>query len=956
MTRLVPCCVRRRAATWSVPCDTLPHGCGPQGGGTFYSMDASASDNNESASERFLPPPTQRWQPTVRDASSGLVPGLMASEVCPSSEDVLNTAHSARWSTWADPDYKPHAGAWRVDGTRSDAMRERDASCSDGCWMHACANNASAPCCVRRFAANYSVACEELPHGCGADAPDVGGDGVEDLGMLGTPLLRPQARCPSFGDVANTREALREKLWGDGTHQNTIYNLVIRGSRYAEGAFKHGLHCFDGCAMHAQGCLAHRLPCCVRRMRVVEWSVPCRELRYGCGNESAGGADVEASGSNGSAAPLEHRARMNRRRRRNELMAAFAEHAYIGATQSHFGRGFRPEASDGRLGPLNYSVQDWNALPTLVPSSVCPSAKDVLNTPLIWRRQLWHDVDGKDDCALRPCENGDAPCTVRRMRVVAWPVACDELPLGCADQCAEHATAAAHAAAKRHRRVKQWSLRRGRHPPLTSDAKEPQHVVDEREDEPEQFSGPWLRARFGRDAESNMLALGRRLLYIVFLLIAAFVCCGISVTCLCSAACELVTPTTRPAPASPARASAASGHHHPRLGRCFRHKRVAYWLVVLALWAIVSSACIWYVRRASLRQGSRAARAASAACTEPGPLASAVAGGSGGDVDARAAVTPSGTRPQAQLPPGANVQQQHTLIAPPPPAPLPRRPPPATCTVRGDESVRVALCMYGPAHALDLTMSGLREHLIAPVRANGDALDVMVHAIVANDASSEAALDDDDDEAQGALPSWQGFVSESACRFALDDQRRVDARRVGIWSRTRGEWTASHLASKAKQVARRVAAARERARRRTRGDARGDDHDGGREAAAAAAEEEEEIRNVFRACYSMGEAARLALAHEHAAGFVYTHLIAARLDVAVLSPLQWRPHVRDAALPRSRAPNPPAHSDRCASLHLADGAHPAVRRRAQLWPPRRRRRYLCIRPPQRDAHLHGVTL
>ena len=49
------------------------------------------------------------------------------------------------------------------------------------------------------------------------------------------------------------------------------------------------------------------------------------------------------------------------------------------------------------------------------------------------------------------------------------------------------------------------------------------------------------------------------------------------------------------------------------------------------------------------------------------------------------------------------------------------------------------------------------------------------------------------------------------------------------------------------------------------------------------------ILNVFRAYYSLGEVSRLARAHERERGFLYTHVISARPDVAVLSPVRFRP-------------------------------------------------------------------
>ena len=185
-------------------------------------------------------------------ADQGVItmPQLVASGACPSREDVTSTPFDARWKLWAEEDQR---------------------TCSEGCRLHwfRTAKVIVAPRCVKRKRARWSVPCRALPSGCYSAHSELVQKGaiVEDIGMLSVPTLAASARCPAFDDVANTKPLLRNKLWHDGTT--------------ADG--RH-LECADGCMvdLEVERCRAMGVPCCVRRLHVVAWSVPCHMLRHGC--------------------------------------------------------------------------------------------------------------------------------------------------------------------------------------------------------------------------------------------------------------------------------------------------------------------------------------------------------------------------------------------------------------------------------------------------------------------------------------------------------------------------------------------------------------------------------------------------------------------------------------------------------------------------------------------------
>ena len=196
-----------------------------------------------------------RWESDVGSANSSRLPlSVRPSERCPTRADVLNTALASRWNIWDD-----------------------GPECIDGCFLSQCdaMGQPIAPCCVKRLTADWPEPCDRMPHGCSRPSASLlarKGVVVGDVGKLSTPETVPSSKCPYRGDVANTRPRDRWRIWHDGSPPG-----------------KMGKSCTDGCAL--QNCNHGQLnPCCVRRLRVVKWPVPCEQLRFGC--NAASGRDA----------------------------------------------------------------------------------------------------------------------------------------------------------------------------------------------------------------------------------------------------------------------------------------------------------------------------------------------------------------------------------------------------------------------------------------------------------------------------------------------------------------------------------------------------------------------------------------------------------------------------------------------------------------------------------------
>ena len=323
LMRLVPCCVKRRAAVWTSNCSTLPRGCSGVplsrvGGGSWFAPRALA----------------------MRDTTGTEMPILSPSGSCPTREDVLNTPYHARWRLWADGDGQLNT--------------EAELACAEGCNLHWCMGGRQAPCCVKRLKATWNVTCEELPKGCHNPEVAKRGGYVEDLwkvhGRLATPTLERTSSCPSFTDIENTQRDELVRLWGDGSDSRVSTFPWIDGTR-----------CAEGCAM-SKDCYNLGLPCCVKRMRVVSWPIACSQLRHGC--EYASALD-----STSNAPSLDASATSN--------LTGGTPHANSSA---HPNKAVALEVSLGVYGPTGSAIYDHHAVPTLEVSSECPSMVEIMNT------------------------------------------------------------------------------------------------------------------------------------------------------------------------------------------------------------------------------------------------------------------------------------------------------------------------------------------------------------------------------------------------------------------------------------------------------------------------------------------------------------------------------------------------------------------------------------------------
>jgi len=144
---LAPCCVRRLAARWSIPCERLPQGCPsqrPRAKAEYVVVD-------------------DKWR----------IPTIQPSSECPTREDVINTAPLVRNDMW------------------------NDASCSQGCRLLSCSASILTPACVRRQRAIFPRPCTQLPHGCNKHSrcdvvDDSAADGIDSTagGIIETAAMR----------------------------------------------------------------------------------------------------------------------------------------------------------------------------------------------------------------------------------------------------------------------------------------------------------------------------------------------------------------------------------------------------------------------------------------------------------------------------------------------------------------------------------------------------------------------------------------------------------------------------------------------------------------------------------------------------------------------------------------------------------------------------------------------
>ena len=335
---------------------------------------------------------------------------------CPAWEDVLNTPRDKRWILW-------EAG-------------KTAKQCPSGCGLRNCRNNRNAPCCVKRLEASWPVDCELLPYGCSRRHKDLV-PGHVVLDQHAVPKLSRSKRCPAWEDIVNTANGSRWHMWeaGPSTKQ-----------------------CPSGCGL--KGCNHGRnAPCCVKRLEA-SWPMQCGLLPHGCpriGSNLIPGHYVFDQHAVPAVAPSD-----TCPTREDVLNTAVSKRWEIWTDESCLDACRFVWCDEGRLAPccvkrllptfqvdcafLPHGCFDPNstlamqgvvvrdlrteAMPTLVPSTRCPSREDVMNTAGAVRQSLWDDPNCEAGCALGGCTGTNAPCCVKRM-LATWAVDCESQDYGC---------------------------------------------------------------------------------------------------------------------------------------------------------------------------------------------------------------------------------------------------------------------------------------------------------------------------------------------------------------------------------------------------------------------------------------------------------------------------------------------------------------------------------------------
>merc|ERR1711920_144589 len=165
--------------------------------------------------------------------------------------------------------------------------------------------------------------------------------------------------------------------------------------------------------------------------------------------------------------------------------------------------------------------------------------------------------------------------------------------------------------------------------------------------------------------------------------------------------------------------------------------------------------------------------------------------------------------------------------------------------VSGDSGSAIAVCFYGLIRNIGHTLAALQMNLLAPLRKVGPS-DVFIHSLIAErSGSTRYPTAGEADVTINPLD----YEALQPCRFQVEDQDEVDAD-LNI--------SVDELSEAKKKV---------RLSRYT----------------------VESYANVMRAKYSMWRATRLVLVHEAERRFKYLHIVVARPDTAITSPLQWQP-------------------------------------------------------------------
>lgn len=194
--------------------------------------------------------------------------------------------------------------------------------------------------------------------------------------------------------------------------------------------------------------------------------------------------------------------------------------------------------------------------------------------------------------------------------------------------------------------------------------------------------------------------------------------------------------------------------------------------------------------------------------------------------------------------------------------------------VSGDSRSAIAVCFYGLIRNIGHTLAALQMNLLAPLRKVGPS-DVFIHSLIAErSGSTRYPTAGEADVTINPLD----YEALQPCRFQVEDQDEVDAD-LNISERSAASFRMSSDISVADAIG-------------TNGSLPNisvDELSEAKKKVRLSRYTVESYANVMRAKYSMWRATRLVLVHEAERRFKYMHIVVARPDTAITSPLQWQP-------------------------------------------------------------------
>ena len=196
---------------------------------------------------------------------------------------------------------------------------------------------------------------------------------------------------------------------------------------------------------------------------------------------------------------------------------------------------------------------------------------------------------------------------------------------------------------------------------------------------------------------------------------------------------------------------------------------------------------------------------------------------------------------------------------------------PLYCGVTGKEQpIRIAAGFYGVHRSTALTAESLRENLLKPLQEVG-AVDVFVHAIIVTELEDGTHVK----EEAGVELCPKDYLLLRACVSSTSAQEDVDNKhhlksfaKTGVWESAETVGFRNLTGPFPRVVPPAIA--------------------------------DEGVRlNMLRSRFSMQQVGRLMVKHEKDIGVKYTHMVLARPDVGLVSPLIWKPppvHLQGVAL------------------------------------------------------------